>query len=212
MSVDSKELIEADNERMALEDDNADSTGTLLLTVDCYEEPLLLPKRKANKPTKARGRTRKKGNLPDASATSPKNKRNMSADGPKERKKKTDDVKNVVVQLDEEGQKRYSCTLCKKTYTQASTLRTHMRLHMGERPYSCSLCGNTFVQTGHLTSHMRTHTGIRPHACGVCDKRFGATGDLKVTVHLARISESTLNCDLLIIVKFVPSSNIKITR
>ena len=88
MSVDSEELIGVDDQLMTLEDDAADSTGTLLLTVDCFEEPSLLPLRKADKSSKAPVRTQKTANKSSIPAEAPLEKRNASVDGPKQRKRK----------------------------------------------------------------------------------------------------------------------------
>lgn len=51
------------------------------------------------------------------------------------------------------------CTTCGKVFSEASSLRRHMRIHKGVKPYVCQLCGKAFTQCNQLKTHVRTHTG-----------------------------------------------------
>jgi len=70
------------------------------------------------------------------------------------------------------GERPFSCKLCKSKFTRASNLKQHMRIHTGERPFSCKVCRSKFTQASHLKQHMRIHTGERPFSCKVCKTKF----------------------------------------
>ncbi|XP_059542972.1 myoneurin isoform X5 [Myotis daubentonii] len=77
----------------------------------------------------------------------------------------------------EELDQRYSkakpmCNTCGKVFSEASSLRRHMRIHKGVKPYVCHLCGKAFTQCNQLKTHVRTHTGEKPYKCELCDKGF----------------------------------------
>ncbi|XP_072177288.1 uncharacterized protein [Diadema setosum] len=76
------------------------------------------------------------------------------------------------------GKKSYLCDLCGKTFFQAANLTTHVRVHSGEKPFSCKLCGKHFSQSSSLKTHMRTHSGERPYKCPTCSISFSDNSTL----------------------------------
>ncbi|XP_055710216.1 gastrula zinc finger protein XlCGF57.1-like [Phlebotomus papatasi] len=108
--------------------------------------------------------------------------------------------------------KDYQCTLCKKCFSAAKSLKYHLMIHSGERPHGCSQCTKRFISITQLKTHMKihtgendcphckktfgstiglknhimTHTGEKPHTCGECGKKFFQLSNLKnhMNVHL----------------------------
>ncbi|XP_061726250.1 zinc finger protein 596-like [Cydia pomonella] len=76
-------------------------------------------------------------------------------------------------------EKPYICQVCKKQFSQHSTLRRHERTHRNEKPYSCEICNKTFTQGSTVKSHMRIHTGEKPYSCGACARAFTTSSTLR---------------------------------
>ena len=68
--------------------------------------------------------------------------------------------------------KNHTCKYCDKIFPFASTLKVHMRSHLGLTPYKCMLCSYSSADKSTLVRHMRTHSGERPYACKLCKFPF----------------------------------------
>ena len=51
---------------------------------------------------------------------------------------------------------QHECGVCEKSFSTASNLQTHMRIHTNEKPYECEACEMKFRQSSNFRRHMRT--------------------------------------------------------
>ncbi|KAG0274310.1 hypothetical protein BGZ96_004380 [Linnemannia gamsii] len=69
--------------------------------------------------------------------------------------------------------KRNECSVCHKTFTRRSNLKTHERLHTRTHAVACLLCGCTFSRQPDLNRHLQAiHEGARIHSCEKCGRSF----------------------------------------
>ncbi|XP_035017140.2 zinc finger and BTB domain-containing protein 5 [Hippoglossus stenolepis] len=54
-----------------------------------------------------------------------------------------------------EGEKKYACSICCKTFMNLTDCKKHIRVHTGEKPYPCTKCGKRFSQSSHLYKHSK---------------------------------------------------------
>lgn len=54
-----------------------------------------------------------------------------------------------------EGEKKYACKICCKTFMSLTDCKKHIRVHTGEKPYPCPKCGKRFSQSSHLYKHSK---------------------------------------------------------
>ncbi|XP_070770094.1 zinc finger and BTB domain-containing protein 5-like [Enoplosus armatus] len=54
-----------------------------------------------------------------------------------------------------EGEKKYACKICCKTFMNLTDCKKHIRVHTGEKPYPCPKCGKRFNQSSHLYKHSK---------------------------------------------------------
>ena len=75
---------------------------------------------------------------------------------------------------------RYKCDLCDKSYTQASSLKTHRLLHKDKKPWSC-WCGKSYAEKSTLVAHQNVKHGNsgQRYPCNICGKEFGTNGNRK---------------------------------
>lgn len=74
--------------------------------------------------------------------------------------------------LESHSQKRFTCDLCLRSFTQKITLAQHLNCHSNLKSYKCEACGKDFKQNSSLFKHRKQkHSGDLP-SCSECQKTF----------------------------------------
>ncbi|XP_011640258.1 ras-responsive element-binding protein 1 [Pogonomyrmex barbatus] len=64
------------------------------------------------------------------------------------------------------GEEDYSCGVCNKVLSSASSLDRHVLVHSGERPFKCKYCDMSFTTNGNMNRHVKcTHRMVSPNSC-----------------------------------------------
>lgn len=58
------------------------------------------------------------------------------------------------------GERRFTCTICPRTFTRLQYLREHVNVHLGHRPYECSSCGMSFHDLASCHRHVQKHKQV----------------------------------------------------
>nr|XP_015216819.1 PREDICTED: myoneurin [Lepisosteus oculatus]XP_015216820.1 PREDICTED: myoneurin [Lepisosteus oculatus] len=146
-----------------------------------------------------RGKTRKHCTLKENCATDPASEENSDIPEGAE----MEDLS------DKQLKTKPACSTCGKVFSEASSLRRHMRIHKGVKPYVCQLCGKAFTQCNQLKTHVRTHTGEKPYQCDLCEKGFAQKCQLVFHSRMHHGEEKPYKCDICGL-QFATSSNLKI--
>lgn len=75
---------------------------------------------------------------------------------------------------------RYSCNLCRKSFSLRSVFKRHLRIHTGKKFCACNGCEKSFSEhRGGSVPNPRTHIGGKPYSCDFCNKSFNLRCILK---------------------------------
>ncbi|XP_050352977.1 gastrula zinc finger protein XlCGF57.1-like [Nymphalis io] len=91
-----------------------------------------------------------------------------------------------------EGDKRYTCSFCSKSFTRIHNLRYHMAKHNDFRRFLCPKCGKSFHTSSGLRQHLLSHIDINQFKCGFCNKTYKSRQSLKEHFRVAHSSNRKL--------------------
>ena len=97
-----------------------------------------------------------------------------------------------------QGERRFKCNLCNKSYTSNQDLNVHIQGHFSERIhrptkhkkiYKCDICTTTFTTSGYRNIHIRTlHQGQRFN-CKLCNKSYTLNHNLALHIKQTHLGE-----------------------
>lgn len=91
-----------------------------------------------------------------------------------------------------EGDKKYSCNICSKSFTRIYSLRYHIAKHDEFRRFLCPKCGKSFHTASGLRQHLLSHIEINQFKCGFCHKTYKSRQSLKEHFRVAHSSNRKL--------------------
>uniref|UniRef100_H3B896 Myoneurin n=1 Tax=Latimeria chalumnae TaxID=7897 RepID=H3B896_LATCH len=192
--MESRKVITKMAEQVAQRDDGLDSQSVAVLNSESFLAPDKGLKNLTGKPK--RGRSQRSCSLKENCAASGEKAEYLKVSGPEDPESKQ--LKHKPM-----------CNTCGKVFSEASSLRRHMRIHKGVKPYICHLCGKAFTQCNQLKTHVRTHTGEKPYQCDLCEKGFAQKCQLVFHSRMHHGEEKPYKCDVCNL-QFATSSNLKI--
>lgn len=92
----------------------------------------------------------------------------------------------------QEGDKKYACTVCLKSFTRIYGLKYHMIKHADLRKFLCSKCGKSFFTSTGLKQHTIAHKDVAQFKCGFCNKTYKSRQSLKEHFRVAHSSNRKL--------------------
>jgi uncharacterized Zn-finger protein len=100
--------------------------------------------------------------------------------------------------LRQEKERNYLCTVCGKTFNCSSGLDHHMLTHAPptDKPFKCKVCMKAFAKKYNLNVHIRVHSGERPYVCSKCGKTYSTRSNLSTHMNSAHRDEKRHHCDL----------------
>ena len=85
------------------------------------------------------------------------------------------------------------CDCCGSRFGHKDALKIHMMSHLPPS-FSCSECKKEFVQASSLKTHKKLHTGILNEVCKLCNKGYATKSGL--TTHIIESHFAKFHCEV----------------
>lgn len=92
----------------------------------------------------------------------------------------TPSQKTTSTNKTEKTDKKYTCSICDRSFQRSNHLKRHILSHKDEKPFDCKLCDKTFKRSDHLKSHISIkHDNTKSFKCDICSWTFKSTSMVK---------------------------------
>ena len=85
----------------------------------------------------------------------------------------------VPMRKTKNGMKLNKCSQCDYVSSNASALKTHLKMHIGEKSNKCNQCDFASSEASKLRRHLTTHSGEKSNTCNQCDFASSQAGNLQ---------------------------------
>lgn len=87
-----------------------------------------------------------------------------------------------------EGEKKYACSVCPRSFTRIFGLKAHMEKHSYALRHLCPKCGKGFHTSSGLKQHLVSHKDMGQFKCGFCNKIYKSRQSLREHFRVAHSS------------------------
>lgn len=96
--------------------------------------------------------------------------------------------------IESHSEKRFTCDICDKSFSQKITLVQHLNCHSNVRSYKCDDCGLHFKQNSSLFKHRRQKHSNELPSCSECQKTFVNNETLLQHMRSKHNFEKSISC------------------
>ena len=74
-------------------------------------------------------------------------------------------MNDILQKKTNKAMKSNKCSQCDFASSQAGSMRTRLKTHIGEKLHKCNQCDYATSQAGNLRRHLKTHSGEKSNKC-----------------------------------------------
>ncbi|XP_023239205.1 zinc finger protein 2-like [Centruroides sculpturatus] len=98
------------------------------------------------------------------------------------------------------SKQKFTCDLCKQTFTNKSILQTHLFCHIGKKPFRCTTCNKTYLWQFLFKKHMKEHKTGNQKEISLRNLRLQPSNDRKkpspTNSKKSNIKRKNVYCDI----------------